>query len=125
MTDTRIIPLVFMALALGLGGVACGGDDDDGTATATEETTTTAETTDETSTAGREVFVANCGSCHTLSDAGTTGAIGPSLDGVGLSAADVETQVRAGGGGMPAFEGQLSDDEIAQVSAYVAENDGS
>jgi mono/diheme cytochrome c family protein len=121
---TRIIPLVFMALALGLGGVACGGDDDDGTATATEETTT-AETTDEPTTAGREVFVANCGSCHTLSDAGTTGTIGPSLDDVGLSAADVETQVRQGGGGMPAFEGQLSDDEIAQVSAYVAENGGS
>jgi mono/diheme cytochrome c family protein len=121
---TRIIPLVFMALALGLGGVACGGDDDDGTATATEETTT-AETTDETTTAGLEVFVANCGSCHTLSDAGTSGTIGPNLDGVGLSAADVETQVREGGGAMPAFEGQLSDDEIAQVSAYVAENDGS
>ena len=111
---------------LALGGVACGGDDNGGgTATTTEETTT-GETTDETTTAaGRDVFVANCGSCHTLSDAGTSGTIGPNLDQVGLSSAEVETQVRNGGGAMPAFEGDLSDDEIAQVSEYVAENDGS
>ncbi len=122
----RLIPIVVVALLLGLGGVACGGDDNgDGTVTTTEETTTD-ETTDETTAAaGRDVFVANCGSCHTLSDAGTSGTIGPNLDQVGLSSAEVETQVRNGGGAMPAFEGELSDDEIAQVSEYVAENDGS
>jgi sulfite dehydrogenase len=69
---------------------------------------------------GREVFVANCGSCHTLSDAGTDGTIGPGLDGTSLSASDVEEQVRNGGGAMPAFEGTLSDEEITEVAAYVA-----
>jgi mono/diheme cytochrome c family protein len=120
----RLIPIVLVALLLGLGGAACGGDDDgDATDTTTEETTTTeTTTTGGTADAGREVFVANCGSCHTLSDAGTSGTIGPNLDGIGLSQADIEQQVRNGGGGMPAFEGDLSDDEIAQVSAYVAEN---
>lgn len=121
----RLIPIVLVALVLGLGGAACGGDDDgDATDTTTTEETTTTETTTTggTTDAGREVFVANCGSCHTLSDAGTSGTIGPSLDGIGLSQADVEQQVRNGGGAMPAFEGDLSDDEIAQVSAYVAEN---
>ena len=29
---------------------------------------------------GKELFVKGCGSCHTLADAGTTGAIGPNLD---------------------------------------------
>jgi plastocyanin len=29
---------------------------------------------------GKKMFVAECGSCHTLSHAGTTGAVGPNLD---------------------------------------------
>jgi mono/diheme cytochrome c family protein len=29
---------------------------------------------------GRELFVSNCGSCHTLKDAGTLGKVGPDLD---------------------------------------------
>jgi mono/diheme cytochrome c family protein len=33
----------------------------------------------------------------------------------------VMEQVRNGGGGMPAFEGTLSDDEIQDVAAYVTE----
>jgi mono/diheme cytochrome c family protein len=123
----RLVSLVIVSLVLALAVVACGGDDEaGGTETTTTEETTTEETTTEAGAAeGREVFVANCGSCHTLSDAGTSGQIGPNLDSIGLDEAAVEEQVRNGGGGMPAFEGQLSDDEIAQVSAYVAANDGS
>lgn len=30
--------------------------------------------------AGREVFIQRCGSCHTLTEAGTRGTIGPNLD---------------------------------------------
>ena len=29
---------------------------------------------------GKELFIAKCGSCHTLADAGTKGQIGPNLD---------------------------------------------
>jgi cytochrome c2 len=29
---------------------------------------------------GKELFVAKCGACHTLADAGTTGKVGPDLD---------------------------------------------
>ena len=29
---------------------------------------------------GKQLFTANCGSCHKLADAGTTGTIGPDLD---------------------------------------------
>jgi len=117
---------VLLVLVIGVSAAACGGDDD-GTATdTTTETTTTDETTteDESSAAGRSVFVATCGSCHTLSEAGTSGVIGPSLDGVPLSVDQVEAQVRIGGGAMPAFEGDLTDEEIENVSAYVVEAGG-
>ena len=119
--SSRRIAVALLALVLCVGVAACGDDEGSDTAT-TEETTTTDETTETTTAAGRDVFVANCGSCHTFSDAGTSGAIGPSLDGIGLDVSAVESQVRSGGGGMPAFEDQLSDAEIQAVSAYVAES---
>jgi outer membrane protein assembly factor BamB len=73
---------------------------------------------------GETVFTSNCGSCHTLGAAGTTGTIGPNLDDLKPDAATVEQQVRNGGGGMPAFQGRLSDAEIKAVATYVAENAG-
>ena len=114
------LAVILLALVLGLGMAACG-DDDEGT----DETTTEETTTDEDSfAAGRTVFIDTCGQCHTLSEAGTTGSVGPSLDGLSLDVEAIESQVRNGGGGMPAFEGDLSDDEIENVSAYVAEAAG-
>ena len=74
--------------------------------------------------AGEAVFVANCGSCHTLEEAGTTGAVGPNLDESTLDLAATEQQIMNGGGGMPAFEGQLSEEEIANVAAYVVASHG-
>jgi mono/diheme cytochrome c family protein len=117
MTTWRIA-VGLVALVLCIGAAACGGDDEE-TGTTTEETTTTETTTGETAADGREVFVANCGSCHTFADAGTTGTIGPDLDQLTVDAAAVEAQVRSGGGGMPAFEGELTDDEIVAVANYV------
>ena len=123
MTTTGRIAVALVALALCLGATACGGDDEESGGTTTEETTTeettTTTTTGEASAAGKDVFVANCGSCHTLADAGTSGAIGPNLDEISLDESAVEAQVRSGGGGMPAFEGQLSDEEIQAVAGYV------
>ena len=71
---------------------------------------------------GKAAFSDNCGSCHTLSAAGTSGSVGPNLDGVSLDAAGIEGIVRDGRGGMPAFGDKLSDDEIAAVAAFVAGN---
>lgn len=71
-------------------------------------------------TAGKAVYaLAHCGGCHTLKDAGSTGEIGPDLDQLRPSAAAVYHQVQVGGGPMPAFKGQLSDTQIANVAAYV------
>jgi mono/diheme cytochrome c family protein len=69
---------------------------------------------------GQAVFTDNCGSCHTLSAAGTSGSTGPNLDDVSLDAGAIEGIVRDGRGGMPSFDGKLSDDEIAAVAAFVA-----
>jgi cytochrome c551 len=75
--------------------------------------------------AGQEVFVANCGSCHTLEEAGTSGTVGPNLDDSSFDQGAVEVQVTNGGGGMPAFGGQLSEQQIKDVAAFVvASEDG-
>ena len=125
----RWLAVALIAVTVAFGGLACGGDDDSGSDTTTTETTTEETTTEETTTetttetesaAGRDIFVTNCGACHTLSDAGTSGTTGPALDGSGRTEAEIETQVREGGGAMPPFEGQLSDEEISAVAEYVA-----
>ena len=74
--------------------------------------------------AGKEVFVgsAGCGGCHTLSDAGTTGTIGPDLDSLQPSYEAVVQQVTNGGGGMPAFKDTLTEQQINDVAAYVSQS---
>ena len=62
----------------------------------------------------------NCGSCHTLSDAGTTGAIGPNLDTLKPPQDVVEEQVTNGGSAMPPFAGTLTEQQITDVAAYVS-----
>lgn len=72
--------------------------------------------------AGARVFrEAGCGTCHTLSAAGSRGRVGPSLDRRRFRADAIAARVRDGGGGMPAFAGRLSDEEIDAVGAFVAE----
>jgi cytochrome c553 len=72
--------------------------------------------------AGKEVFVGagGCGSCHTFADAGTTGSIGPNLDESQPSLELAVDRVTNGQGAMPAFEGQLSEQQILDVATYVS-----
>ncbi len=74
---------------------------------------------------GKTIFTQNCGGCHTLAAAGTSGNVGPNLDSLKADQATVEKQVENGGGGMPPFKGTLSPEEIQAVSAYVSSVDGS
>jgi glucose dehydrogenase/mono/diheme cytochrome c family protein len=71
-------------------------------------------------TEGKSLFTTNCATCHTLSEAGTTGSVGPNLDELKPEKSLVETQVANGGGGMPAFAGQLSPEEIEAIAEYVS-----
>ena len=71
--------------------------------------------------AGKEVFAsAGCTACHTLADAGSTGAVGPNLDEAKPPAALVVERVTNGKGAMPPFKGQLTEKQIADVAAYVS-----
>jgi len=72
--------------------------------------------------AGKEVFLgsAGCASCHTLSDAGSTGAIGPNLDAAKPPSDLVVERVTNGQGGMPSFADTLSEEQIQDVAAYVS-----
>jgi cbb3-type cytochrome c oxidase subunit III len=71
-------------------------------------------------TSGKDIFLANCGSCHTLADAGTSGTVGPNLDQLKPALARAREQVIKGGGGMPAFKDTLTDAQIEAVAKYVA-----
>ncbi len=96
--------------------------------TTTEETTGGGETTTggtETATgdptAGKEVFTtAGCVDCHTLADAGATGAVGPNLDEAKPTAERVVDRVTNGKGVMPSFSDKLTEQQIADVAAYVS-----
>jgi cytochrome c553 len=102
----------------------------------TETETTETETTETTDTepsggegdpdAGREVFLGSsgCGTCHTLADAGTSGTVGPNLDDTQPSYELVVDRVTNGFGAMPSFSGTLSDEQIADVAAYISSEAG-
>ena len=131
MRRTHLVALL-LALALGLLAAGCL----DGT-----ETTATADTVvgtlpaSTTSTgdlpaldltgdaaAGKAIFTASCGGCHTLADAGTSGAVGPNLDESKPSTELVVTRVTQGKGSMPVLG--LEPQQIADVAAYVTASTG-
>lgn len=144
MNMRRLAPFAAL-LALALGVAACGGsgtpsgtvagtitigtdkvvtvgsgDAGTGTAAADTGTGTGAAPAAGDAAAGKAVFTAKCGGCHTLADAGTSGAIGPNLDEAKPGADKVVERVTNGKGVMPAFKGTLSDADIANVAAYVS-----
>lgn len=86
---------------------------------------------------GKELFVKTCGSCHTLQDAATVGAVGPNLDDAFFAARsqaggsfDQSTffqitldQMRLAAPPMPRFdEGpqRLSEQQLVDIAGYVA-----
>ena len=73
---------------------------------------------------GKVLFVAACGSCHTLKAAGTKGTSGPNLASEDSSYAEVVSQVRRGGEGMPSFGRTLTRSQIAKLAAFVAASSG-
>jgi mono/diheme cytochrome c family protein len=68
---------------------------------------------------GKVIFLQNCGTCHTLADAGTSGTIGPNLDSLKPDYQAATAQVTNGGAVMSPFKDQLSTQQIADVAAYV------
>jgi mono/diheme cytochrome c family protein len=75
-------------------------------------------------TDGATIFSANCASCHTLAAAGSSGTIGPNLDESQPSLELAIDRITNGQGAMPAFGGQLSEEQIQAVAEYVVESVG-
>ena len=75
--------------------------------------------------AGKQVFVEvaqpSCDACHTLSEAGSQGVVGPYLDAMKPDAAAVEAAVTGGVGVMPGYEGTLTPEQIKDLATYVVE----
>jgi len=76
-------------------------------------------------TAGKAIFLkAGCTGCHTLADAHSTGTVGPNLDQSKPDFRKATARVTLGKGAMPSFKGQLTDQQIADVAAYVVKATG-
>ena len=75
----------------------------------------------DTGTDGKSIFTANCAACHTLADAGASGAVGPDLDQSKPSKELTVDRVTNGQGAMPPFKDTLSYEQIDAVAAYVAD----
>jgi cytochrome c6 len=96
------------------------GSDADSVAAYVAQVAGTGLTAAKNSTNGKDIFTANCGSCHTLADAGTSGTVGPNLDQLKPPLAIVQHQVINGGSVMPAFKGTLTPAQITAVAKYVS-----
>jgi len=70
---------------------------------------------------GKKIFLGdgNCATCHALQDANSNGNIGPNLDEIRPDIVKVISTVTNGIGVMPAYEGELSSEEIKAVATYV------
>ena len=73
---------------------------------------------------GKKIFLGdgNCATCHTLQDANSNGNIGPNLNEIRPDIARVLSAVTNGIGVMPAYDGQLSTEEIKAVAYYVSKS---
>jgi mono/diheme cytochrome c family protein len=81
---------------------------------------------------GRQLFVAHCGSCHTLDAAGTVGQVGPNLGDIAVNDADVLHAIRTGGGRHAKGQGTgpsgnmpqnlVTGKDAQDVAAFVAAN---
>jgi len=142
-TSKTLISLLAILALLGIALITgCGSSSSTTTTAATEERSAAGGATEEAGeepaveeaaegegaivAEGKEIFVADCGSCHTLQAAGTSGTVGPNLDELAPEEAAVEQQVFEGGGPMPAFgkEGTLDTEEIKAVATFVSHEAG-
>jgi mono/diheme cytochrome c family protein len=135
MRPPYLVAVLLLALALGLLGAGClDGEETSATPNTVVGTLPTSTGSGEQlpamkltgePAAGKQVFeTAGCKGCHTLADAGATGTVGPNLDDAKPDKDLVITRVTKGMGAMPPFAGQLTDQQIADVAAYVVQATG-
>jgi cytochrome c2 len=70
---------------------------------------------------GKQIFTQSCGTCHTLSDAGTNGTVGPNLDELKPDKARVQAAIKNGGAGSGAMPANIvTGTEAEAVATYVS-----
>ena len=71
---------------------------------------------------GKIIFLeqGNCAACHALADAGSDANIGPNLNQIRPDINRVMVAVTNGIGVMPAYQGELTEEEIEAVAHYVS-----
>ena len=122
----RLVPIAVALVAFAvLAGCGTTGEDDTTGTTGQAATTPAPQDAEQplspSEENGRDLFVQNCGSCHTFDAAGTQGQIGPDLDEAQVDRAQVLRAIETGGlgsGTMPAnlVQGENSED----VATFVA-----
>ena len=140
----RVLAVVGVGAVLAFAG--CGGDDEeqapsgrsgggaaagqDAPEAATETQTATPTPTEEggggtaTAAEGKQLFTRTCGGCHTLSDAGTNGQVGPNLDELQPDKERVLTAIQQGPGTMPdnLYEGADAEAVAEYVSSVAGQS---
>ncbi|SEO12787.1 cytochrome c [Paenibacillus sp. OV219] len=129
MGKSKWLMVAATGLTIALSISACGGNKNDnsnntGTNNGSNTSTNTPSTNNNAgagtvdTAAAETVFKSNCVSCHA---ADLSGGMGPNLQKVGgrLSVDEISTRIHQGGGGMPAFQGQLTDDEITNLAGWL------
>lgn len=74
---------------------------------------------------GKQIFIDNCGGCHTLKAAGTTGTGGPDLGSLRITEDQVVAAIKKGGtgaGGMP--KNLVSGQDAQHVADFIASVSG-
>ena len=92
---------------------------------AATQTTKTQSTPAAAAGPGRQLFAQTCGTCHTLSAAGTSGAVGPNLDDLKPDEARVLAAIQNGGTGSGTMPPNLyTGAQAQQVAAFVSSSAG-
>ena len=127
----RKLVLLLAAFVLVVALPACGGEEEEQALPETVEGTLSTDTgggggggavAEGDPANGKTLYAsAGCGGCHTFSAAGSTGTVGPNLDESDMDYDAAFQQIKNGGGGMPAFGDRLSDEEIADVTAFITQ----
>ncbi|MBD1382121.1 cytochrome c550 [Metabacillus arenae] len=77
------------------------------------------KTEDVANASPEEIFKQNCTSCHGQN---LEGGVGPALAGTSLGEDKIKETVTNGkGSGMPAFQGTIPDDKIAELAKWITE----
>ncbi len=118
--NKRLLPLFLIVVAFIVIAAGCGGNNKhNAPAPANNTGANEPAPMNNTTTTAEATYKAQCVGCHA---ADMSGGVGPNLQKVGgqLTAEQISTQIHNGGGGMPAYKGTLTEDQITALTDWLA-----